>query len=360
MTIRRHIPHVAKNSEFIFGTSVVEAAIKSHRRKLFRLYVYAGSNRTREAKIRDEHMKKLARKHHPDIEIVDEIDIGQLDSMSDSRPHNGYVLDAEKLHKVPLLTLGKVSEDCTEFGVQIAQHTTNPDIRLRDQSRTIKCRGQKRYPFVLMVDEILDPGNLGAIIRSAYYLGAEAVIISGRNSAPLSAVCLKASAGASEYIPIYEHTNSTTFLNGSKANGWKFYAAVPPVTKGDQKVQSKMARVLSESQVGRALFEGPCCLILGQEGEGLRPWLAKQANYQVGIAKGGDTDPMVDSLNVSVAAAILCNRFLNPTLLPNPQPQSEEKTKKEAKHESGPENKYEPEIGSRHEIKSQPDPNKLF
>jgi len=87
MTIRRHIPHVAKNSEFIFGTSVVEAAIKSSRRRLYRLYIYAGSNRTTEAKIRDEHMKKLARKHHPDIEIIDEVDIGQLDSMSDSRPH---------------------------------------------------------------------------------------------------------------------------------------------------------------------------------------------------------------------------------------------------------------------------------
>lgn len=87
MTIRRHIPHVTKNSEFIFGTSVVEAAIKSHRRKLYRLYVYAGLNRTSEAKLRDEHMKNLAREHHPDIEIVDEKDIGQLDSMSDSRPH---------------------------------------------------------------------------------------------------------------------------------------------------------------------------------------------------------------------------------------------------------------------------------
>ena len=137
------------------------------------------------------------------------------------------------------------------------------------------------------------------MIRSAYYLGAEAVIISGRNSAPLSAVCLKASAGASEYIPIYEYTNSVTFLNGSKDNGWKFYAAVPPAARSDQKVQGKVAKVLDDSQVGRALFEGPCCLILGQEGEGLRPWLAKQANYQVGIAKGGDTDPMVDSLNVS-------------------------------------------------------------
>ncbi|RPB23637.1 hypothetical protein L211DRAFT_786478 [Terfezia boudieri ATCC MYA-4762] len=360
MTIRRHIPHVAKNSEFIFGTSVVEAAIKSHRRKLYRLYIYAGSNRTPEAKIRDEGMKKLARQHHPEIEIIDELDIGQLDSMSDSRPHNGYVLDAERLHKVPLLALGKVSEDCTEFGVQIAQHTTNPDIRLRDQPRTIKCRGQKRYPFVLMVDEILDPGNLGAMIRSAYYLGAEAVIISGRNSAPLSAVCHKASAGASEYIPIYEYTNSVTFLNGSKDNGWKFYAAVPPVAKGEQKVKDKMAKVLDESQVGRALLEGPCCLILGQEGDGLRPWLAKQANYQVGIAKGDDTDPMVDSLNVSVAAAILCNRFLNSTLPQKQQPQNEKKFKKEAKHESVPKSKNELGVEPGHEIKLQPDPNKLF
>jgi len=146
----------------------------------------------------------------------------------------------------------------------------------------------------------LDPGNLGAMTRSAYYLGAEAIIISGRNSAPLSAVCLKAAAGAAEYIPTYEYTNSLTFLNGSKDNGWKFYAAVPPIANGDQKVpKAKIARTLDESQVGRALLEGPCCLILGQEGQGLRPWLANHADYRVGIAKGDDTDPMVDSLNVS-------------------------------------------------------------
>lgn len=87
MTIRRHIPHVATNSEFIFGTNVVEAAIKSHRRKLYRLYIYAGLNRTKATKLEGDQIRKLAREHHPDIEIVDEMDIGQLDSMSHSRPH---------------------------------------------------------------------------------------------------------------------------------------------------------------------------------------------------------------------------------------------------------------------------------
>lgn len=87
MNIRRHIPRVGKNSEFIFGTSVVQAAIKSHRRTLYRLYIYAGENRTQEVILRDARMKKLAKEHHPDLEIVDEADLGQLNSMSDSRPH---------------------------------------------------------------------------------------------------------------------------------------------------------------------------------------------------------------------------------------------------------------------------------
>lgn len=139
------------------------------------------------------------------------------------------------------------------------------------------------------------------MIRSAYYLGAEALIVSGRNSAPLSAVCLKAAAGATEYLPIYEYTNSHKFLTQSKENGWKFYAAVPPPAGPPPTgpLPKDFIRYIDESQVGEALTKAPCCLILGQEGEGLRPWLAKQADYKVGIARGEDTDPLVDSLNVS-------------------------------------------------------------
>lgn len=70
------------------------------------------------------------------------------------------------------------------FSVQLAQHhhTTGKIIEQDDFPDFITCRDPKRrYPFVLMLDEILDPGNLGAILRSAYYLGVDAVTLSSRN-----------------------------------------------------------------------------------------------------------------------------------------------------------------------------------
>ena len=83
---RRYIPKVNYDAEWIYGTSVVEAALRCKRRELYKLYVYAGDNRTPAARERDRDMKDLART--AGVEIVDEEDIGKMDSMSNSRPHN--------------------------------------------------------------------------------------------------------------------------------------------------------------------------------------------------------------------------------------------------------------------------------
>ena len=87
ISLRRKISRVAKSSEFIFGSSVVEAAITAQRRKIYRFYVYAGAGRTIQSWEKGNELKKLARKLHPGIEIIDEPDIGNMDSMADSRPH---------------------------------------------------------------------------------------------------------------------------------------------------------------------------------------------------------------------------------------------------------------------------------
>lgn len=87
MNLRRHIPKVNYNSEYIFGYQVVDAALRAQKRKIYRLYIYAGKNRSYENKRRDERTKELARRKYPDIEIVDEPDVGNLDSMTDSQTH---------------------------------------------------------------------------------------------------------------------------------------------------------------------------------------------------------------------------------------------------------------------------------
>lgn len=74
----------------------------------------------------------------------------------------------------------------------------------------------------------LDPGNLGAIIRSGYFLGVDALALVSQTCAPLSNVALKASAGAAEAMPILSVDDAVEFLRKSKGNGWQVYAGVAP------------------------------------------------------------------------------------------------------------------------------------
>lgn len=100
---RRHIPKVDYDSEWIYGTSVVEAALKANKRKMYKLYIYTSGNRTPESRLRDRAMSGLA--VDAGIEVVEEGDSGLLDSMSNSRPHNvcspGH--KSRQFHSFPLI-----------------------------------------------------------------------------------------------------------------------------------------------------------------------------------------------------------------------------------------------------------------
>lgn len=93
---RRHIPKVDYDSEWIYGTSVVEAALKAKKRKMYKLYIYTSGNRTSESRLRDRAMSGLA--VDAGVEVVEEGDGGLLDSMSNSRPHNVCSSRHESLH----------------------------------------------------------------------------------------------------------------------------------------------------------------------------------------------------------------------------------------------------------------------
>ena len=204
-----------------------------------------------------------------------------------------------------------------------------------------------RYPFLLMLDGIvstactffdaastlsgnmlisvqLDPGNLGGILRSAYFLGVDAVAISNRNSAPLSPVALKASAGASESLPLLFVGHPAAFVEACQKNGWKFYAAVaPPDRKSSVSASSRVTSHLSTSDIELPDRDHPTVLMLGGEGEGLRWNLEKKADFTVSIEGRRKGEGGVDSLNVSVAAGLLCEAFLRkPTVMQETQPRS--------------------------------------
>ncbi len=112
-------------------------------------------------------------------------------------------------------------------------------------------------------------------------------------------------AGASENVTLFSVDKPAAFVVDSKKAGWKVFAAMAPSKKNDP----DMPLSLSSNELGDPLVEAPCILMLGSEGEGLRWNLRSKADVDVYIPWSGNSDS-IDSLNVSVAAGVLCNAFL--------------------------------------------------
>ncbi|MBR0436568.1 MAG: 23S rRNA (guanosine(2251)-2'-O)-methyltransferase RlmB [Clostridia bacterium] len=139
-------------------------------------------------------------------------------------------------------------------------------------------------PFVVVLDEIEDPHNLGSIIRSADCAGAHGVVIGKRRSASVTAAAVKASAGATEYVKIARVVNINAALAQLKSAGlW--------VAGADMKGENMRTQVL----------KGPLALVIGNEGEGLSKLVRDNCDFLVSIPMQGH----IDSLNAGVAAAIL-------------------------------------------------------
>jgi 21S rRNA (GM2251-2'-O)-methyltransferase len=343
------IPYTTPASEFLYGTSVVEAALRSRReprRKLYKLYVYNGENR--DSGDGREAIERLAKKTNVPI-IYHTESPRLLDKMSAGRPHNGYILEASPLPKLPLISLGPLNTDgpfiteCPSGFTVNLDHQSREEAAVNGTSTFIPLlrspKGQPLNPFILFLDSILDPGNLGGIIRTASFLGITAIALSTRNSAPLSPIVLKASAGASESVTLFSVNKPAGFITDSKRAGWKVYAAVAPKVPSSapssNSPNASYDRRSSTREVGfnsstnsntptqttsdllysNPLASSPCILMLGNEGEGLRWNLRSKADVELSIAGAGGAHRGgargVDSLNVSVAAGVLCQAFLS-------------------------------------------------
>jgi 23S rRNA (guanosine2251-2'-O)-methyltransferase len=154
-----------------------------------------------------------------------------------------------------------------------------------DDVEDLLARKRGQYAFVLLLDGIEDPHNLGAIIRTAEGAGADGVILPERRAAGVTATVAKASAGASEYLPIARVTNAARALEDLKQrNLW---------TIGLDERGDKLYDQLD--------YKMDCALVLGAEGHGLHEQIRKKCDFLVKIPMLGK----VPSLNVSVAAAVV-------------------------------------------------------
>jgi 23S rRNA (guanosine2251-2'-O)-methyltransferase len=139
--------------------------------------------------------------------------------------------------------------------------------------------------LIVALDEIQDPQNLGAIVRSAECAGATGVVLPERRSAEVTAAVCKASAGAVEHLPVARVRNLADFLGEASTAGAWCYGA-----DGSAQI----------AHTGPD-YTGPVVLVLGSEGRGLRPRVASACDELVAVPLLG----RIDSLNVSAAAAVL-------------------------------------------------------
>ena len=140
-------------------------------------------------------------------------------------------------------------------------------------------------PLIVVCDEISDPHNLGAILRTAECAGAHGVIIPKRRSAGLTAVVAKTSAGAVSYIPVARVANIPSLLKDLKKQGvWVFGTAADGTT-----------------DLYTADLKGPAAIVIGSEGSGMTRLVSENCDFLVSIPMKG----RISSLNASAAAAIL-------------------------------------------------------
>ena len=140
-------------------------------------------------------------------------------------------------------------------------------------------------PLIVVCDELSDPHNLGAVIRTAECAGAHGVIIPKRRSAGLTAIVAKTSAGAVSHLPVARVPNLVSLLKDLKAQGlWVYGTAAEGTT-----------------ELYKADLKGPAVIIIGSEGDGMGRLVREECDFLVSIPMRGK----VNSLNASAAAAIV-------------------------------------------------------
>ena len=145
-----------------------------------------------------------------------------------------------------------------------------------------KERNEK--PFIIICDEIEDPHNLGAIIRTAEACSVHGIIIPKRRSASLNMTVAKAACGALEYMKVARVTNISNTIDSLKENGVWVYGAD-----------------MGGEDYSRIDFDTPCALVIGNEGKGIGTLTAKKCDQIIALPMHGK----INSLNASVAAGVL-------------------------------------------------------
>ena len=233
------------NESIIEGRNAVMEAFRSGK-TIDKLFVLDGCQ--------DGPVKSIIREAKKTDTIINFVDKERLDRLAGTGHHQGVV----------------------------AQAAAYEYAEVEDILKAAKDKGEA--PFIFILDEIEDPHNLGAIIRTANQAGAHGVIIPKRRAVGLTATVAKTSAGAINYTPVAKVTNISKTIEDLKKQGiWFVCADMDGTTMYDLNLT------------------GPIGLVIGNEGSGVGRLVKEKCDFVASIPMKGD----IDSLNASVAAGVL-------------------------------------------------------
>ncbi|MBP1889947.1 23S rRNA (guanosine2251-2'-O)-methyltransferase [Clostridium moniliforme] len=237
--------------DLIIGRNAVMEALKS-KKTIEALYI---TNGPREGSI--NAIINLAKENRI---VLKEVDKKKLDSMSDGAVHQGV----------------------------IARITPYKYFEVKDILEEAKKKGED--PFIIILDELEDPHNLGSIIRTAETCGVHGIIIPKRRNVGVTPTVYKSSVGAVEHVKIAKVTNINNTIDDLKSEGVWIYGADIEGQEYSYEVD----------------FSGPCALIIGSEGRGISKLTLKKCDKLVKIPMIGK----INSLNASVAGGIMMYEVL--------------------------------------------------
>ena len=245
------MPFENDREDLIEGRNAVTEALRAGR-SIDKIYLAKGET--------DKALGHIAAKARAQGAVVVEADRRKLDAMSVTKAHQGVI------------AVAAVREYCA----------------VEDILAVAAERGEP--PFVILCDEISDPHNLGAILRTAECVGAHGVVIPKRRSAGLTSIVDKTSAGAAEHVAVARVPNLPAAIQTMKERGLWIYG-----TAAD-----------AADSLWTTDFTGPACLVIGSEGEGMGRLVREQCDFLVAIPMRGK----LNSLNASAAASVLMYEVL--------------------------------------------------
>ena len=212
----------------------------------------------------DGPVRTIAREARKTDTIINYVSKERLDQLSETRAHQGVIAQ-----------------------VAAYEYSTVEEILARAEEK-----GEP--PFLILLDNVEDPHNLGAIIRTANLAGAHGVIIPKRRAVGLTSTVAKTSAGAINYTPVAKVTNIVRTIEERKEKGLWFVCA---------------------DMGGETMYDldltGPMGLVIGNEGEGVSRLVREACDFTASIPMKGD----IDSLNASVAAGVLAYEIVRQRLV---------------------------------------------